>query len=169
MKLLISGKDQKLNRNHPHLDSRAHVVLTASPIVLFALVALVLSAGRLTAQNRSTGEIRGTVVDQSGAVVPEVEVTATNTATGVETPVNTDSSGVYELSFLVPGPYSMTFSKSGFKTFARSGILLQVQVISVDATLTLGSVAQEVSVSAEAPLVETETSKKSTTLERLNG
>ena len=69
MKLLISGKDQKLDRNHPHLDSRAHVVLTASHIVLFALVALVLSAGRLTAQNRSTGEIRGTVLDQSGAVI----------------------------------------------------------------------------------------------------
>jgi len=165
MKLLISGKDQKLDRNHPHLDSRAHVVLTASHIVLFALAALVLSAGRLTAQNRSTGEIRGTVVDQSGAVIPDVEVTATNTATGIETRVKTDSSGVYELSFLVPGPYSMTFNKSGFKTFVRSGIALEVQVITVNASLSLGSVAQEINVSAEVQLVETETSKKSTTLD----
>ena len=145
--------------------TRSDKAATAIRVVLWAVAMLIISNGRMPAQNRSTAEIRGTVSDPTGAVVPGVDVTATNTDTRVQTRAKSNSSGVYELTFLVPGPYSVTFTHSGFTTFERTGIQLELQVITVDATLAVGSVSQAVTVRAAAPLVETETSKKSTTLD----
>jgi outer membrane receptor protein involved in Fe transport len=138
--------------------------VTASQVVLFVLVALVLGVGRLTAQNRSTGEIRGIVTDPSGAVVPGVNVTITNTQTGVETRVITNASGVYDALFLVPGSYSIGFAKPGFQSFVRTGIVLAVQTLGVDVKMAVGSVTQQVRVNAAAPLVQTETSQQSITI-----
>lgn len=122
------------------------------------------AGGNALAQNVATGEIRGTVMDQTGAVVPGVKVAVLNTQTGVQTRVTTNSSGVYDATFLVPGPYRITFAKSGFRTFVRSGVVLGVQVITVDARLKVGEISQRVTVKESAPLVQTEQSKRSSTL-----
>jgi len=140
------------------------VIHLRRPKVVLFLVFLLASVIAL-AQNRSTGEIRGTVTDQSGAAIPGVEVTVTNTQTGVQTRVRSDSSGVYDAIFLIPGTYSIAFAKPGFKAFVRSGVALGVQVITVDARLEVGAVSQQVTVNAAASLVQTETSKKSLTIE----
>jgi hypothetical protein len=134
---------------------------------IFALVILFLiaeSGGILLSQNANTGEIRGIVTDASGAAMPDVDVTITNVLTGVSTRVTTNSSGTYDAPTLFSGTYSITFSKNGFRTFTRKGITLGVQVIEVDARLSVGAVSQHVTVTAATPLVQTQTSGSSTSL-----
>lgn len=110
------------------------------------------------AQNANTGELKGTVTDASGAVVPGATVSIRNVQTGVVTPTTTNQSGLYDVPFLAPGNYTVTFSKEGFRGFVREGIVLQIQTLEVSGTLQVGSATQEVVVNATTPLVETETS-----------
>jgi hypothetical protein len=78
--------------------------------------------------------------------------------------VVSDSAGIYDATNVPPGEYTLTFTKEGFKEFARSGITLNLETITIDAQLQVGSVSEKVSVTAAAPLVQTETSEKSLTL-----
>lgn len=116
------------------------------------------------AQGRQTGEVRGTVTDPSGALLPGVRVTITNVATGVATSKTSDDSGVYDVPFVQPGDYSATFAKAGFKTLTRSGITIHLETITLNATMELGTSMEKVSVVAGAPLVQTESAEKNTTL-----
>src|SRR3989454_4974735 len=105
---------------------------------------------------QSTAQISGTVKDQSGAVLPGVQVTATQTATGLARSAITNETGSYVLPDLPVGPYRLEAALSGFRTFAQSGIVLQVgsnPVINV--SLEVGQVAETVEVQADAALVET--------------
>ncbi len=132
-----------------------------------ALVTLLLAAGStgiLLGQNANTGEMRGVVSDPSGAVVPGVNVTITNVLTGVTTRTTTNASGIYDAPTLLSGTYSIAFSKLGFRTFVRNGITLGVQVIEVNATLSVGAVSQQVTVTGATPLLQTATSESSTSL-----
>lgn len=125
---------------------------------------LALSVLSALAQNRNAGEIRGTVLDSSGAAIPEVTVTITNTLTGVKRQVKTAADGVYTAPFLEPGTYSIAFAKEGFKSYVRSGVVLHVQTITIDATLDIGMVTEQITVSEAAPLVQTETSERRSTV-----
>jgi len=111
-------------------------------------------------QSKQTGEIRGTVTDATGAVVPGVGVTIRNVQTGVELPTTADSTGVYDAPFVPPGEYSITFAKEGFKTLVHNSIVLHVETIKVDAVLGPGAVQETMTVTAEVPLVQTETAEK---------
>src|SRR5712691_7320107 len=105
---------------------------------------------------QSTAQISGTVKDQSGAVLPGVQVTATQTATGLIRSVVTDEAGFYVVPNLPVGPYKLEAALPGFRTFAQTGIVLQVgsnPVINV--ALEVGQVAETVEVQADAALVET--------------
>src|SRR5438046_7036939 len=75
---------------------------------------------------QSTAQLSGTVRDQSGAVLPGVALKATQTATGLERSVLTNETGSYILPNLPVGPYKLEASLSGFRTFAQTGIVLQV-------------------------------------------
>jgi hypothetical protein len=132
-------------------------------ILLLALLVVPASI-HVSAQNRNAGEIRGTVTDPSGARVPEVTVTITNTLTGVTTRIQSGNTGVYDAPSLEPGEYSLAFTKQGFKKYTRTGIVLHVEAITVDAVLEVGSLSQEVTVKGAVPQVETETSERRTTL-----
>jgi outer membrane receptor protein involved in Fe transport len=125
----------------------------------FLLVLTIVGWGFFAvAQNSNTGEIKGTVTDSTGAVVPGVRVTIANVQTGVSTDATTNSAGIYDVPSLPIGQYKITFSKAGFRNSVREGITLQIQTIGVDAALQVGATTQEIVVTAEAPLVETETS-----------
>src|SRR5437870_2499302 len=105
---------------------------------------------------QSTAQLSGTVRDQSGAVLPGVEVKATQTATGLERSVLTNETGSYILPNLPVGPYKLEANLSGFRTFAQTGILLQVNANPVlNIVLEIGQVAETVEVQADAALVET--------------
>ncbi|MGO9640282.1 MAG: carboxypeptidase regulatory-like domain-containing protein [Candidatus Acidiferrales bacterium] len=129
-------------------------------VFLLLLLALSLSPVLALAQNAITGELKGTVTDPSGAVVPGVSVSIKNVQTGVVTPTTTNPAGLYDVPFLQPGQYTLTFSKQGFRDFVREGIALQIETLEVSVTLQLGASSQEVVVNSQAPLVETETTEQ---------
>jgi hypothetical protein len=131
---------------------------------LAATALLAISTMTGFAQNKNAGEIRGTVTDASGAAVPEVEVSIVNTLTNITLKQSTNTSGVYVAPFVDAGEYTITFWKEGFQKFVRSGISLQIQTITIDARLQIGSVSQSVVVDAATPLVETETAERGTTV-----
>ena len=126
-----------------------------SILILASLVSLFFCPAM--GQSRQSGEIRGTVTDQSQAVLPGVTVAIRNVATGVVQTVATDASGVYDAPYVVPGEYSLTFSKASFKTLVRDGVLLHVQTITVNAALEIGTSSEKVEVTATLPDLETET------------
>jgi len=105
---------------------------------------------------QSTAQLSGTVRDQSGAVLPGVEVTATQTATGLARSVVTNETGSYILPNLPIGPYRLDATLPGFRSFAQTGIMLQVEANPViNIVLAVGQVAETVEVQADAALVET--------------
>ena len=124
--------------------------------------ALLLAVQLAGAQNTNTGEIRGLVTDPTGAVLPNVAVTISNVQTGVVTTTKTNGSGLYDVPSLLPGQYTVRFRAAGFEDFVHQGIALEVETIGIDATLQVGSTSQEVTVTAQAPQIETESSDQHT-------
>src|SRR5215469_14660904 len=121
--------------------------------VLAGLVSLNLSIVVMLAQ--STAQTSGAVKDQTGAVLPGVEVTMTQTDTGFKRNAVTDETGSYLLPNLPVGPYRFEAALPGFRTYAQAGITLQVNSNPViNAVLQIGQVADEVNVQADAALVE---------------
>src|SRR3989441_7677391 len=122
------------------------------------VVAFVLALGNVAALAQSTAQINGVVRDQTGAVLPGVEVTATQTATGAARTAVTDETGSYTLPTLPVGPYRLEGALPGFRTYAQTGIILQVgSNTTVNVVMEVGQVAETVKVEANAALVETRT------------
>ncbi|MGA3046695.1 MAG: carboxypeptidase-like regulatory domain-containing protein [Terracidiphilus sp.] len=117
--------------------------------------------------------IHGTVADTSGAVVPNATVTVLNNSTGIKTVVESDKTGYFILPQLqVGGPYTVTVSCAGFKTFQSTGLTLNVNDNrEVDAKLGVGGESQTVEVSATAVQVETSNTQlqQIATAEQLEG
>src|SRR5688572_26256080 len=110
---------------------------------------LVLSLSQGIAWSQATAQISGTVRDQSGAVLPGVEITATQTDTGIARTGVTNETGAYVLSNLAIGPYRLEASLPGFRTYSQTGIVLQVNASSViNPVLEVGQVAETVEVQA---------------------
>jgi Carboxypeptidase regulatory-like domain len=131
----------------------------AFAIVLMAL--LVLPAQKAAAQDNAT--ITGFVTDPSGALVPNANITLTNTATNQSRETVTNTSGSYRFANVGVGTYTMTIVAASFQKYTKTGIVVNVaQTVEADATLVVGSQAQTVSVSADALQVQTESSEVST-------
>src|SRR5208282_4249418 len=123
-------------------------------VTLVILMFLVLELS-LMAQT-SQGRILGTVVDLSGAVVPQVRVTVENTATGVSRTVVTTSAGDYTVPNLDPGMYTISVEAAGFKKTVSTPILLEVsREVRVELKLQPGMVTETMVVTAEGALVDT--------------
>jgi len=110
-----------------------------------------LGFGFAHAQATNSGDIRGVVTDASGALLPGVTVTVVNVDTGITKVLTTNKDGLYDTSSIVVGNYTVTFDKPGFGTFERSGITLEVGTSTVNASLKVGSVNQEVVVNTDQP------------------
>jgi hypothetical protein len=128
-------------------------------------VLLIVGSGTCFAQGTNSGDIRGSVTDSSGALIPGVTVTVTNVDTGVSKAFTTNQDGLYDTSSIVAGSYQVIFTKEGFDRLVRGPISLQVGFTTVNAELKVGATTQEVTVTADVPLLKTETSEQSTTLE----
>jgi hypothetical protein len=121
-------------------------------IILFALA--LTATPQLWGQQQAT--VSGVITDPSGAVIPGATVRVTNDGTQITTTAVTNPTGYYLAVNLIPGAYTVTVQKEGFKTVTRPGLILQVaQAATVDLRLELGSTSQEVSVNAVPPLLET--------------
>src|SRR5205823_5014537 len=96
--------------------------------VLFSSLVVVMGSLLLCSNvwAQATAQITGTVKDQSGAVLPGVEITATQTETGVSRNTVSNETGIFALPNLVTGPYKLEAALPGFRTFVQTGIVLQV-------------------------------------------
>ena len=122
------------------------------------LLCLLVSCAAAWAQG-TTAQITGTVKDSSGLAVPGAEVKATQTATGAVRTLTSGANGGFVLTSLPIGPYMVEFSKEGFSKYVQSGIVLQVDASPViEAVLKVGSVSEQVTVQADATLVDTRSS-----------
>ena len=106
------------------------------------------------------GSLNGTITDPNGAVVPGAIVTATSIDRSTEFKATTTDAGVYRIPYLPAGTYRITATSSGFRTSVAERVDLSVaQTLTVDLRLELGQTAEQVTVSAEAPLLETGTAE----------
>ncbi len=114
---------------------------------------------RPTSGQGNLGAITGTVLDPSGAVVPDAALTITNTETGVKWTAKTSSAGYYRVP-LPPGTYRLEMQRQGFKTAIADKILVPVaQVVTVDLTLQVGNQTQTVEVTSLTPLLTPSTAE----------
>jgi Carboxypeptidase regulatory-like domain/TonB dependent receptor len=114
-----------------------------------------------------TATLSGRVTDPQGAAVPGAEVVATNTDTNVSNSTKTNEAGVFVFPSLPPGPFRLTVRSQGFATLVREGLVLHVQDrIEQNLSLQVGSVDQRVTVTAESPLVNTQSAAVSTVIDR---
>ena len=126
---------------------------------------LIFGSGVCVAQSINSADIRGSVTDATGALIPVVTVTVMNIETGVSKTFTTNQDGLYDTSSIVVGSYDVTFTKDGFEKLVRGPVSLQVGFTTVNAQLKVGSATQEVTVSADVTLLKTESSEQSTTME----
>jgi hypothetical protein len=133
-------------------------------IAFYNLFALLVSCSIAMGQT-ITGSVTGTVSDVSGSAVAGAKVTATNVDTGVETPTTTNAEGVYTIRFLQIGHYKITIGAPGFGSAELGPFNLEVgQEAKLDAKLKVGSVNENVVVTAAAPILNSENPSTGTSI-----
>ncbi|HXJ39588.1 MAG TPA: TonB-dependent receptor [Bryobacteraceae bacterium] len=141
--------------NRPSLKSRVRImtltVVLATPHAVFA--------------QATSGSVIGTVLDPSGAVVPDASITVADTARGVSFKTSTNESGNYSQSQLTPGNYSVSAERPGFQKVTQENVTVSVgQSARVDLTMAVGTAGQEVTVTEAPPGVITDSAQLQTTL-----
>ncbi|PYS36761.1 MAG: hypothetical protein DMG14_23760, partial [Acidobacteria bacterium] len=108
---------------------------------------------------QSTGTVTGTISDVSSAVIPGVSIIATNTQTSLRYETTSTETGNYTLALLPAGMYELTAELPGFRKYVRQGItVLVAQTLRIDVTLEVGASTEQINVTADAPLLRTESS-----------
>ena len=125
---------------------------------LIAVAVLALTAPVVAAAQDARGTITGLVADPSKGVIPGASVTVTNTAMGTSVSAVTNEEGFFQIPYLIPGTYRVTVELSGFKKYVREGVELRVaDRLQLEIALEVGGTVEEVTVSANAPLLDTAT------------
>jgi len=130
--------------------------------VLVLLLAGILSIPAV-GQNLVSGDVTGTITDQSDAVVPNATVTLRNNGTGQTQTTTTNSSGAYRFSLVSPGQYTVTATASGFQSVAKQLTVAVGQATNSSMKLSVGTSSQTVEVTAESGVIQTENGNISTT------
>src|SRR5262245_42035357 len=127
---------------------------------MLKILALLLLAFSISAPAQvATAELSGTVLDGTGASVANAKVTATNNSTNRVFETVTNATGNYVIQLLPPGEYTLTVEAGGFRKIVQRGVALQInQQANLDFTLQVGQVSEQVEVTAQAPLLESESS-----------
>lgn len=137
--------------------------------VFLALIIAAATAHNVFGQATEFGALNGTVTDSAGRAIVGARVTAVNIATGVAQTATTNSDGQYRIFNLLPAQYKVTLDALGFKTVTISAFKLDVgQTLTQNATLPVGTVSEQVQVTAQGQLLETTTVSNSTTIEGQN-
>lgn len=127
---------------------------------IFLLCLLMLASSSAFAQ-QNTGSLSGTVTDLKAGVVAAATVTATHMDTGLKTETVSTDAGLYVFASLPVGIYELTVEKAGFKKLNRKNIEIRVaQRLALDLQLEVGNVSESVEVTAQGPLLESETSER---------
>jgi len=126
------------------------------PILAVLCLLLVVSAGFAQSDR---GTVTGAIADQTSAVIPGASIVATNTETGARYETISTETGNYTLAQLPAGVYQLSVELPGFKKYVRQGITVQVaQTLRIDVALEVGANTDEVTITADAPLLRTESS-----------
>ena len=142
--------------NHLRCGQRTRKITMRPTTVLFFLWCP-LAAGLVHAQSTGRGNIVGTVTDPNGAVIPSATVTAKNTETNVAIATQTNNTGYFELDSLDAGPYQVSVASTGFQKYVQNGIVLNASAsLDLKLVLKIGSANAVVTVTAEAPLLDTQ-------------
>jgi hypothetical protein len=142
------------------MNPRTRIIVSG---FLSAFAFVILLASPSLAQ--STATLQGTVTDERGEVVPNVKVTAKNQATSIERTTQTDADGNYQIAALPVGTYTLEVQASGFKTELVQNFAVEVgRTIQRDFQLHVGTVSENISVTAEAPIIENATTSVGTVI-----
>ena len=122
-----------------------------------AFVLVLLAQGKFASGQVDTGSITGTVMDSSGAVVPNATVTLVNTDQGITLETKTSASGTYTFSPVRIGHYTVTVSAQGFAKTTQKNLTVNVaQILQVNVSLKLGGTTETVEVNTEPPVLQTQ-------------
>ena len=128
---------------------------SALPVALAFALAVASSHSAFAQAQSINGSIRGIVTDSTGAAIAGASVTIRNVETGYVREVKTDEAGLYVAPALPIGTYSVSSSSSGFAPLSQTGIHLTAGTeLNVDERLSAGSVATEIKVTDDAPIIE---------------
>ena len=138
-------------------------------ILALLVFALLITPTLFSQVDYSTATLRGTVLDQAGAVITGATITATNTSTGISKVVKTGSDGAYRLSALPPGVYQITTIATGFSKEVAKGVELTVgQSATYDVHLKVGVASEVVEVTGDnIPLIQADQSQQANTINSL--
>jgi Carboxypeptidase regulatory-like domain/TonB dependent receptor len=127
--------------------------------IIGLLILLLIATGPTSFGQGITGSITGTVTDSSGATISGASVTIIEPGTNATRTVTTSGAGSYTVTQLAPGRYNLKVEKEGFDSSEENNITLAIdQVAKIDVSLKVGSNLQTVNVTAESPVIQTETS-----------
>lgn len=135
---------------------------------MFQVLLLLALAGLTLSAQEFRGTINGRITDATGAAVPDVKVTITNVATGEQSQAVSTNVGGYTVPFLRPGRYNVSAESAGFKRVLREDIEVRVgDAVTVDLEMQVGDVAESVTVTDEAPLLQESTASRGEVLDNL--
>jgi len=124
-------------------------------------VSILLSALSVAHAQVSTGSLGGSITDPNSAIVPGASISVKNEATGVELKTTSSDAGLYVFPTLNTGIYTVTVEKPGFKRATRGNIEIRIaQRLDLNLQLEVGDVQQTVTITADAPLLETSTPER---------
>jgi hypothetical protein len=122
-------------------------VVSVAVVLLFSVVSVFGQS--------ATAEFNGSVVDQSGAVLPGTNITLTEESTGLMREVVSTGTGRFAITAVTPGVYTVKAELTGFQTQTRGGVRILVgQAITLNFTMPVGALTDQVTVTGEAPLIE---------------
>ncbi len=140
----------------PRHSSRAKYLVLAR---CFAVALFVLAAATSALSQSDRGAIAGTVLDSSGGAVQGATITATNANTGAVYKTASTDTGTYRIPDMQVGVYNVTFNAAGFKTSEQKGVVVQINTTaSLDVTFQPGAVTETLTVNADVPTLQTDTS-----------
>src|SRR5690242_6097850 len=130
-----------------------------APVRYIAVALFVLAAATPGFSQSDRGTIAGTVLDASGGAVQGATITATNANTGAIYKTASTDTGAYRIPDMQVGVYNVTFSATGFKTSEQKGVVVQINTTaSLDVTFQPGAVTETLTVNADVPTLQTDTS-----------
>ncbi|MGH9851513.1 MAG: carboxypeptidase regulatory-like domain-containing protein, partial [Blastocatellia bacterium] len=133
--------------------------------LLLASVIALLAAPRALAQIGGTGSIQGVITDTTGAVIPGATVTATNVATGVKTERQTTGAGLYVISPLPPGEYTIAVSANGFKPLLQEKVVVDaLSTVGLNLSLQVGATNETVTITSAPAQLNTTDARLGTTI-----
>ncbi len=133
-------------------------------LVLLIGVVLIGGAAMCYAQNTNSGDLRGTATDTTGAIIPGVTVTVLDVDKGVSRVIVTDSAGLYDTGPIPEDHYTVTFTKDNFETLVRGPVTVTLGIETVNGAMKVGTVSQQVVVTTDVQMLQTESGAQENTL-----